>query len=95
MAVGATKAVVYLRKPIRVADAEYSIIYCTPVKDVESPLAGLSTNLIFINLGSTSSNLGVCTSVENIANIVYESTDGAIALVLSDLTGLQGFLNLT
>jgi hypothetical protein len=95
MAVGATKAVVFLRKPIRVADAEYSVIYCEPIKDTASPLSGLSAELIFINLGSTSSNLGICTSIENIANIIYEAEDGALALVLADLTGLQGYLDLT
>lgn len=93
---GNERAVVYLKKPIRLGSADYSIIYCRPKLDVNSPLSSVSNNHIFIDLGVGVSDTGLSVSFDSIESIVWDNTDGAIeAILASQLEPLQGFVNLT
>lgn len=93
---GNPRAVVYLKKPIRLGNGDYSIIYCRPKIDTSSPISSVDTNHKFIDLGVTASDTGVSVSFDSIETIIWDNTDGAIeAIRAAELVPLQGFINLT
>lgn len=94
MAIGPFKAIVYLKDPLVYSDGNYTIVYCRPIVDTSSPVAG-KTSAEFIDLGSDNYNLGISVNISNIKAIVYEYEDGAIDLNIGEFSDHQGVLDLT
>lgn len=86
-----TKSVVYLKKPIRINSADYSVIVCRPFPDTESLMAGTGK---FYNLG-LSGDLGLVTHIDNIQSIIYENVSGAITTAYIDPTLIQGCIDIS
>ncbi len=96
MSNGNPNAVIYLKKPIRIGEGDYSIIYCQPKVDSKSPLSGVSTTFKFIEIGvQSSSGIGYSVALDSIESIIWDDVDGSISAVLAtQLETLQGYLSL-
>ena len=94
MPLGYDKAIVFLHKPIKISNVDALVIYCRPKLDSNSPLSGLGSSMTLIDLGYDSDNIGYSTRADNIFSIVYEYSDGAIALKLADFQSVQGYVSL-